>query len=144
MIPMETILSLFISGFSNVFLKMKQFDEFSVLIFIFVFSLKLSSTRAGRTPMLTPEVGVWVLPETENLLQRWLFQKIQFHDNFLRVFRTFIFMIHMQIQVNLYYLFSGNGKSPSKVTFSEEDLLQQDMSEQQGEKLDKVRQRSDQ
>jgi len=32
---------------------------------------------------------------------------------------------------------SGNGKSPSKVTFSEEDLLQQDMSEQQGEKLEK-------
>ena len=26
--------------------------------------------------------------------------------------------------------FAGNGKSTSKVTFSEEDLLQQDMSEQ--------------
>jgi hypothetical protein len=50
----------------------------------------------------------------------------------------------MQIQVNLYYLFFFPEKSPSKVTFSEEDLLQQDMSEQQGEKLEKVRQRSDQ
>ena len=40
--------------------------------------------------------------------------------------------------------FAGNGKSTLKVTFSEEDLLQQDMSEQQGEKLEKVRQRSDQ
>ena len=114
-ISLETILPLFISGFSNVFLKvhiilrrsqkydkiyqafetisskiwrlrqilvviseymnfeMKQFDEIFFNIFcLYLFSLKRSSTRAGRTPMQTPEVGVWVHPETENLLQRWL------------------------------------------------------------------------
>ena len=82
MIPMETILSLFISGFSNVFLKMKQFDEFFVLIFIFVFAISFQLETVIDKSRADPDANTG--------------------SGSLGT--------------------SGNGKSPSKVTFSENTI----------------------
>ena len=97
--------------------EMKQFDKFSdqILIFVLPISFQLETVIDKSRADPDANTGSGSLGTSGNGKSP---SKVTLNET---IWRGFFVLISF---------FAGNGKSTLKVTFSEEDLLQQDMSEQ--------------